>query len=83
MSPAQRELICALAACVPGKGIVIPTSGPSPEVEFVFNRCRDSGWVEEISSGPIRVWKITDEGREALATTPVRRSHLYLVTAEC
>lgn len=81
MSPAQRELIRSLASCVPGKGVVIPN--PSPEVQFVFNVCKDSGWVEEVTSGPIRVWKITPEGREALEMFPAHRPHLYLVTAEC
>jgi hypothetical protein len=41
------------------------------------------GWVEEIISGPIRVWKVTSEGRTALEVIPANRPHLYLVTAEC
>lgn len=57
--------LATLAKCPPGKGNVTPPK-VSQASRDAFNTCRAHGWVEEVQSGNIRIWKITPVGRAAL-----------------
>jgi hypothetical protein len=79
-TPTQAAILRSLAICDPGKGPLV--SHPSHHTTSAFASCLAPGWVEEITSGPLRVWKITPTGRSALYDLSLR-ALTSEVAAEC
>lgn len=68
MHPSPEGLhgfLTSLAKCPTGKGNVTPPK-VSPASRDAFNTCQAHGWVEEVQSGNICIWKITPRGRAVL-----------------
>ena len=76
----QKAILHVLAECEPGRGILV--ARPSHPTTSAFESCRPNGWVEEVTSGPLRVWKVTPAGREALATSE-HHPRFRVLDAEC